>query len=101
MFSVFITPEAEMDVYEAGFWYEFKRSGLEKEFFICIEASVNLITRNPFLFEVLCEEEIRKVNTKRFPYGIYYYIDKKRIVILGVLNLKDNPDKWKSRKLKS
>lgn len=99
MYSTYISPSAEADIIEASFWYSFRRDGLEKDFFICVEATINLVTRNPLQFSKLNEEGVRKVNTQKFPYGIYYYVEGNEIMILAILHLKENPEKWKSRKI--
>jgi hypothetical protein len=100
MYFVSTTPNFETDVIEASFWYSFHREGLEKEFFICIEAAINTIKREPQLFSKLNKEGARKFNIQKFPYGIYYFIEGKEIIITAALHLHDNPNKWKNRKKK-
>ena len=97
MYSVYITPVAETDLIEASLWYSFQKDGLEKEFFICVEAAINWVRRDPLLFEKLDETQVRKVNTQKFPYGIYFYVEGNEINILAILHLRDNPGRWKSR----
>ncbi len=98
MYLVSTTPDFESDVVESSFWYSFQREGLEKEFFICIEAAINIIKRDPQLFSKLDKEGARKINIQKFPYGIYYFIDGKEIILTAALHLHDNPGKWKKRK---
>ena len=100
MYSIYITPVAETDVLEAALWYEFQRKGLEQEFFTSIEASVSLIIRNPLLFQVIDSKKIRRAVTRKFPYGIFFYLDNTEIVIIAVQHLSGSPNKWKRRSIK-
>ena len=100
MYSIYITPVAETDVLESALWYEFQRKGLEQEFFISIEASISLIARNPLLFQVIDSQKIRRAVTRKFPYGIFFYIDNEEIVVIAVLHLSGSPTKWKRRTVK-
>ena len=90
-------PEVREDIREAYQWYEVKRTGLGEEFLLCIEASLERICSSPELYEVL-EQEVRRAFIHRFPYGIYYEIEEKNLLVYGILHLKRAPSNWKGRK---
>jgi plasmid stabilization system protein ParE len=90
-------PEAREDIREAYQWYEAKRTGLGEEFLLCVEASLERICRSPKLFEVQ-EQEVRRALIHRFPYGIYYEMREKNLLVYGILHLKRAPSNWKDRK---
>ena len=82
------------DVAEAVLQYEEKRVGLGLEFFNTLEAAYNLIKRNPEIAPVKFKM-IRRFVLRRFPYNIFYIIEDKLIVILGVFHAKKDPKKIK------
>jgi len=56
-----------------------------------VEAGIRFIERNPVLHPIEYNGT-RKHLIKRFPYKIIYLIDKERIIILAVLQVRRNPD---------
>ena len=45
----------------------------------------------------LYEEDIRRCQIRRFPYGIIYAIDEEVLFILAVMHLHRDPECWKDR----
>jgi toxin ParE1/3/4 len=79
---------------EACDWYESKRAGLGLEFFSSIESSFSIIQKTPFLFAIKIKN-VRCAFVPHFPYGIFYFIDNDRIVVIAVFHLSRNPRLWK------
>ena len=42
-------------------------------------------------------KDFRRGLISRFPFGIYYTIERKRIVVFAVLDLRQNPENIRSR----
>lgn len=90
----FIREAAEVQIAEAYHWYEKKRVGLGDDFLQAIEESITTIEINPQAFQ-LKYKNIRAIYTKRFPYGIFYFVEKKKIIVFAVFHLSQNPKRWK------
>lgn len=74
-------------------WYEEKRIGLGEEFLLTVEACVNSISRNPFLFQIKYKD-IRMALVERFPYGVFYFVENNKIIVLAIFHLSRNPKLW-------
>jgi toxin ParE1/3/4 len=61
-----------------------------------VEESLEKISRNPDLHPVV-HKKIRRALIRRFPYGILYFIEKDKIVLVGVFHGRRNPKQWKNR----
>ncbi len=89
-YPVSLAPLAETDLEDAKHWYEERRKGLGEEFVFSIDATLNSISRNPLLFRVI-KKGIRRALTKRFPFAVFFTIEKHEIIILAVLHCRRNP----------
>jgi plasmid stabilization system protein ParE len=91
-----IMPEAESDLVMARGWYEGKRPGLGEEFLLCVEAGLEPIRRAPEAAREV-QPGVRRVVVRRFPYGIYYRIDRDQIAVLAVYHTRRDPRGWQQR----
>lgn len=91
-----IRKEAEADIGEAYEYYESCRENLGSDFVLCVEESLDRISRNPNQHKVI-HKNIRRALVKRFPYGIFYVVVGASISILGVIHARKNPDHWQKR----
>ena len=82
---------------EAAKWYESKRSGLGDEFLLALDASMSSILRNPNQNRKIYGD-IRRVLTRRFPYGIFYIVEGNVVYILAIVHISRNPTLWRGRK---
>jgi plasmid stabilization system protein ParE len=48
--NLIILPQAEQDITEAYNWYQERELGLGEEFLRCIDASIQMIERNPEIY---------------------------------------------------
>ena len=98
-YELFLSQEAEKDIEQAAIWYEERRNGLGREYLLCIQAMLSTIQRNPQLFSILYRN-VRRALIRRFPYGIFFFIDdeRRRIVVVGVLHARRSPHIWQERK---
>ena len=91
-----ISSAAETDIREAYEYYETCRQGLGQDFILCIEASLNKITKNPNRYPVV-HKNIHRILVKRFPFGIFFVLKENTIAVLAVMHGSRNPRKWKVR----
>ncbi len=91
-----VRPEAERDIAAAYDWYEGREEGLGQRFVAQVDAALALIEQTPELHPRL-HREIRRVLTRRFPFGVFYIVEKESVVVLAVLHQASDPERWKSR----
>jgi len=91
-------PEAEVEFYEAINYYKRRQQYLGYDFAIEVYATIQNIIDYPNAWTIL-EGDIRRCQTKRFPYGIVYNDEGGGIFILAVMHLHRDPDYWKDRVL--
>ena len=94
--EIFIKPRAEWDLFEAFKFYDEQSSGLGDEFIRCIDAKLEFISRNPKACPKMYKDFHRGL-VSRFPFGVYYKIEGKRIVVFAVLDLRQNPERIQFR----
>ena len=89
---------ASAEFIEASAWYEAetKRVGLALEFISEIDHCVSLASKHPLQFAVV-REDIRHVIANRFPYSVYFRVEKHRIVVLVVFHGNRDPAIWQAR----
>lgn len=87
---------AQEEFNEAAAWYESKRALLGLEFVAEVERCVALASRQPRLYAEI-HMDLRRVLTKRFPYGIYFRVEAQRILVVAVLHSSRNPAIWQGR----
>jgi len=92
-----IRPEAESDIAVAFDWYETEYSGLGVQFFDTLSESFERITSNPLHYADL-GQGIRRKLLQKFPYAVFFVLDRGEIWVLAVLQQSQSPDIWKSRK---
>lgn len=93
-----LLPEACRDVLDAWSWYEGQSPGLGMEFMRCVEACVNSIRRHPLMYQIT-HRNFRRSLVRRFPFAVFYEVDRGRIVIYAVFHCAQNPAKWQTRLL--
>ncbi|MEI6127167.1 MAG: hypothetical protein WCQ99_11510, partial [Pseudomonadota bacterium] len=72
------------------FWYEKKSKGLGDEFLRIFYACTTEIQHNPLLYRKIYKNFRRRL-LKRFPYSIYFKLDKRNIVVSGLFHSARNP----------
>ncbi|MBN2423425.1 MAG: type II toxin-antitoxin system RelE/ParE family toxin [Calditrichaceae bacterium] len=95
-YKIIIRSCTERDITEAVQWYEDKVDGLGKRFLLSLDASIQAISRTPKAYPKVYKD-IRRVFLNRFPYGIFYLIQGKMVVIFAVYHEKRNPENLKNR----
>ncbi len=100
MYQPYYTPEAKHDIRIAAKWYNEQRSGLGKRFTAAIQGKLNQLCAFP-KSAVIKYDDIRTAPVQVFPYMIHYRIKEegKRVIVIGVYSMFQNPLQWKSRSL--
>ena len=87
------TSIAELELKEAMEFYEAAQVGLGGEFLAEVEATTRLIETHPQAWFAL-SPRTRRCRTHRFPYGLFYQIRSTEILIVSVMDLRRNPNRW-------
>jgi toxin ParE1/3/4 len=86
------TSRAKDDLEIAFSWYEAQRYGLGFEFLDCVEASIATIIEMPRLFTEH-HKIFRRALIRRFPFAIFYTIEREEIVIHAIFDNRQDPAK--------
>lgn len=91
----FILP-AEHEFFEAIDYLNSESEGLGYEFAAEVKSTLERIIQFPNAWHPL-SERTRRCRTKRFPYSIVYQLRQDKILIIAVMHMHREPQKWKSR----
>ncbi len=91
-----LEPEAILDLNETWAWYENERPGLGDRFLDGVEAIIEQLRENPFLYQCVLDERIRRSLLHRFPYAVYYSLRGDFVRILGIVHVRRDPRDWSS-----
>ncbi len=91
-----VRPEAEEELAEAYEWYEQQAQGLGFDFLLHVEAALSSIQRSPQMYPVIYKN-VHRCLVRRFPYGIFYLVERERIVILAIFHASRDPRAWQDR----
>ena len=95
-YKLIITRSAQNDVLDAADWYENQQEGLGKAFMLSIEKKITLILKNPLAFAKIYYQ-IRKANTQKFPYSLFYKTEENEVVIFAVIHNSRDEKNWQDR----
>ena len=95
-YELIIRSCAENDIAEAVRWYEKKVNGLGENFLLSLDAALRTITRNPEAFPKVYKG-FRRILLSRYPYSIFYIINRNKIIVIAVFHEKRNPEIWQKR----
>lgn len=90
------TSEAEADVSSAYSYYEDCLKGLGSDFILCLEESLERMSRNPEMYPI-AYKGLRRALIKRYPFGVFYLVESEAVVVIAVMHCSRNPDSWKKR----
>src|SRR5689334_17888871 len=88
--------EAQQEIQEAYQWYKNKQPGLGRDFLLALDERFATIERDPTAYPVVYKE-VRRALLRRFPYGLYYIIDRMTIVVLACFHASRDPKQWRRR----
>ncbi len=87
---------AEREMRDAYDWYERQSPGLGAEFLAELDSAVIRILRYPESCTAT-EEGLRRALLNRFPYGLWYDIEKDCLLVYAVAHLHREPRYWVDR----
>ena len=87
-------PEAEVEFDAAIDYYEDREPGLGYDFAVEVHSTLENILSFPKAWPIL-EDDIRRCQTRRFPYGIIYAVNEDVIFVLAVMHLHRTPNTGK------
>jgi plasmid stabilization system protein ParE len=87
---------ARDDLDQAYRWYERQSVGLGEELLASVREILKQIQQNPARF-ALVHRNVRHGLTRRFPYGVYYRVEARRIVVVAVYHSSRDPLGWQAR----
>ena len=97
MRAVLFHPEAEVELQAAAGYYEQKAAGLGEAFLEEVEKAISRILNSPETWPVL-SGPVRRCLLKRFPYGVLYRCESRRVFILAIMHLRRKPGYWRGRR---
>ena len=89
-------PEAAADLQEAQVWYESIRPDLGIRFAIALEETIEAIAASPLRFAEVHKGR-RRAGVRRFPYGVFFQVEDKRIVVIACFHGRHDPKRWQMR----
>jgi plasmid stabilization system protein ParE len=94
--KVRLRPEAKADIAGARDWYARQREGLDLEFRDELKAALQRITENPRGYAIV-HDGARAAPLRRFPYLIFFLVEKKQALVIAVIHAARHPAAWKER----
>lgn len=91
VFKIKILKIAEFEIDESIEFYEGKRKGLGKQFFIYLKSYYTILKTNPELFQIKKEPFFRELPLKKFPFIIVFEIFNDEVFIHSVFHTSRNP----------
>lgn len=88
--------EAADDVSLARDWYDARSPALGDSFVRSLAQIVDLISELPEAFPEIAVG-LRRALLSRFPYALYYRLDRSAIDVIACLHTRQSPSRWRSR----
>ncbi len=93
-----LDPAARDEYREAAEYYLQESPRIAAAFVEQVEAAIKLIREKPMTWRVW-QEEVRRCLVRRFPFGLYYTIEKDEIVVWAIMHLHRRPGYWQERRV--
>lgn len=89
-------PEAELELIEAGLYYELEVPGLGTRFEAEVRRTIDLLLERPELGRHI-GGDLRQLSLYRFPFTIIYAPSIEVLYVVAVAHHKRRPSYWRSR----
>lgn len=96
MYPIIFTQAARWELIEAQDWYEAEAAGLGGRFRDAIGALIKNMSDNPRQFPVVFEN-VRRALVRRFPYSLFFVIEKDVLVVIACFHASRDPSRWQKR----
>ncbi|MBC8526400.1 MAG: type II toxin-antitoxin system RelE/ParE family toxin [Candidatus Cloacimonetes bacterium] len=87
---------AEDEFIDTIAYYNQQSEGLGYEFAAEVKRTISRIVKYPKAWPPL-SKRTRRCRTNRFPYGVIYQVRDEKILIIGIMHLHKDPQRWKDR----
>lgn len=94
--TIIFAPLARLEFEDAVIWYDQQRPGLGEEFRVEVDAILRQILQSPERFR-LAAPTTHKAILRRFPYSIYYSIERNAINVTSIFHGARNPTELHQR----
>lgn len=94
--ELIVRPEAEEDLSLAHQWYEEQSLGLGAELITAADSCFARLPGRPRLYPRVAGS-LRRALLPRFPYAVFYLLQKNRIIVVAVLHTAQSPIRWTER----
>jgi plasmid stabilization system protein ParE len=95
-YRLIISSFAEDDLQVSKEWYDLQKELLGEKFINEIDKTLQIILLNPFQFPKI-KGEIRRAIIQKFPFGIFFFVEKDNINVIAIFHFSRNPKLWKDR----
>ena len=95
-FELDVWREAQDDIADAVSWYGDKSPGLGSQFLDTVEECLTHVSAQPARFPVV-HGDTRRALLRRFPYGVFFFIDDTHLRVVAVMHARRDPARWQSR----
>lgn len=91
--AVTILASAAFEMDAAFAYYEQRQAGLGTDFLRACDASFSAVSRMPLPYREV-RPPVRRALLRRFPYMVFFVPEAARVVIIGVVHVRQSPDTW-------
>lgn len=84
-FALAFHPLVRADLLESFAWYEGQAPELGDSFLAEAAIVLRRLAQEPMVYRVRFAD-IRRLNLRRFPYGMFYFVEGQTVIVLGVLH---------------
>ncbi|MBC7898914.1 MAG: type II toxin-antitoxin system RelE/ParE family toxin [Saprospiraceae bacterium] len=70
---------------------------LRDKFVSSVEKTLVDLSRTPLAYPVVYGSEVHRATVKRFPYSIFFTVEKELVIVLSIFHDSRNPIIWRGR----
>lgn len=89
-------PQAAEDYLAACQYYSAIEGNLGVAFVHCVEQALKQVRQQPLAWQPV-DEDVRRILLARFPYGLYYTVEKDTLLVVSISHMKRLPGHWRER----
>lgn len=93
MFKIELLSKAEDELSEAYNWYEEQQPALGDKLYKEVSYYLDIISKNPYHFQIRYIEELRTASLNKFPFLIIYWVDvvNNIVFVTSIFHTSRNP----------
>jgi plasmid stabilization system protein ParE len=90
-YTISVRSLASQQLQQAYDYYESQQVGLGVSFLDAFHQVLDLLQKQPFIFQIRYGNDVRAAVVKGYPYLIYYRVNEAIINVLAVFNTRQDP----------